>query len=382
MPPIELDWPADSPVVVACSGGSDSLALLTLLRQQGRNLLVAHLDHAGRPDSHEPADKLEKLCQDWGLPFFRRRLQVERWARRYRMSWEAAARELRYHWLRGLARERGAIVVTAHTLDDQAETLLLRLVQGTTLTGLAGIHPRASDLARPLLKWTRLQLQDELRAQGLDWFEDPGNRDPRFPRVRLRHEVLPLLEQLNSGVRAHLARLAEDALELRAMLRKPVALLDMSRLQFEDFFHERWRELGPPPGVRFQRGLAGEVHAALRCNQWRSWNLPGDFWVEWDGQRLSLGRSRTLPVAAPPGCIWRFREGGERWRDRSLKKMLPAWGVPRRGRDQLPLLVRPPHEVLAVLGFAEEPEVAAWVPQERSGLLIVEAARRDEQATD
>ncbi|MBX3168441.1 MAG: tRNA lysidine(34) synthetase TilS [Candidatus Eremiobacteraeota bacterium] len=382
MPPIELDWPLDAPVLVACSGGSDSLALLYLLREQGRPLLVAHLDHAARPDSHRPADSLERLCRDWGIPFYRRRLQVERWARRYGMSWEAMARELRYHWLSRLARGRGALLVTAHTLDDQAETFLLRLVQGTTLSGLAGIQARNSRLCRPLLGWTRRQLQAELRARGVEWFEDPGNQDPRFPRVRLRHEVLPLLEQLNSGVSRHLAQLAQDAFELREWLRQPMELLDMGRLQFEEFFHDCWRELKPPPGVRFQRRQATEIYRALSSSEWRTWNLPGDFWAEWDGRRLSLGRARTLPTSAPPGCVWRFRQPGDRWQDRSLKKMLPVWRVPRRARDQVPLLVRPPHQVLAVLGFAGEPEVAAWVPRERSGLLIVEARAGDEQATD
>lgn len=382
MPPIELDWPLEAPVLVACSAGSDSLALLYLLREQGRPLLVAHLDHGGRPDSRRPADFLERLCGSWGVPFFRRRLSVGKWARRYGMSWEAAARDLRYHWLGGVARQHGALVVTAHTLDDQAETFLLRLVNGTTLTGLAGIHPRTEWLARPLLSWTRIQLQEELRLRGAEWFEDPGNQDPRFPRVRLRHEVLPLLESLNSGLKVHLAQLAQDALELRELLRVPVDLAEMSRLHFEEFLHEHWRQLGPPPGVRFQRSLALEIFRAMGRQEWRSWNLPGNFWAEWDGRRLSLGRPRTLPQQAPEGCVWRFRLGGERWGERPLKKMLPVWGVPRRARDQVPLLVRPPHQVLAVLGFAEQPEVAAWVPQERSGLLIVESRRQDEQATD
>ena len=382
MPPIELDWPLEAPVLVACSAGSDSLALLYLLREQGRALQVAHLDHAGRSDSHLPADFLEKLCRGWEVPFFRRRLHVQSWARRYGMSWEAAAREVRYHWLRRLARQQGALLVTAHTLDDQAETVLLRLVQGTALTGLAGIHPRADGLARPVLGWSREQLQNELRVRGVKWFEDPGNQNPRFPRVRLRHQVLPLLDQLNSGVRRHLAQLAEDALELRELLARPVELGQMSRLQFENFLHERWRELGPPAGVRFQRGQAAEIYAALRLTGWQSWNLPGNFWAEWDGRRLSLGRARALPLAAPAGCVWRFRQPKDRWREHSLKKMLPVWGVPRRARDQVPLLVRPPYQVLAVLGFAEEPEVASWIPRERSGLLIVEARRQDEQATD
>ena len=385
MQPLELDWPPGQPVLVACSGGSDSLALLYLLREQGWPVEVGHLDHAGRPDSQRPADFLQELCTRWEVPFFRRRLHVDAWARRYRMSWEAAAREVRYAWLARLARQRGALLVTGHTLEDQAETVLMRLLQGCTLTGLAGVFPRG----RPLLRHTREELQGQLRARGVDWFEDPGNQDSRFLRVRLRYEVLPLLKELNSGVLHHLSQLAEDALDLRAILRRPRALRCMSRLEFEEFLHDRWRELGPPPGVRFQRWQAREIFEALPSPGWKNWNLPGNFWAEWDGHRLSLGRARALPQTAPPGCLWRFRQAGDLWlvrqapdQQRSLKKMLPVCGVPRRARDQVPLLVRPPHQVLAVLGFACQPEVADWVPEERSGLLIVEAPGRDEQATD
>jgi len=299
------------------------------------------------------------------------------------MSWEAAAREVRYAWLGRLAQERGALLVTGHTLDDQAETVLMRLVQGCTLTGLAGVFPNG----RPLLRHTREELQGQLRERRVEWFEDPGNQDPRFLRVRLRHEVLPLLKELNAGVVRHLGQLAEDALELRTVLRRPRELRSLSRLEFDELLHDCWCQLGPPLGVRFQRAQAREIYDSLPSAQWKSWNLPGNFWAEWDGRRLSLGRARALPKKAPPGCLWRFRQGGDRWTlrvadssatslERSLKKMLPAWGVPRRARDQLPLLVRPPHEVLAVLGFACQAEVADWVPEERSGLLIVEAPGR------
>ncbi|MBS2035801.1 tRNA lysidine(34) synthetase TilS [bacterium] len=379
MPSVELDWPLTAPVLVACSAGSDSLALLYLLKEQGRRLEVAYLNHGARP---EPAEFLGRLCSQWGIPFHHRRLRVDSWARRYGMSWEAAARELRYHWLRRLARARSALLVTAHSLDDQAETLLLRVITGTSLTGLAGIQARLPGVARPVLSWTRQELREQLVRREVSWIEDPLNQDPRFPRVRLRHEVLPLLQQLNPGASRHLAQLAEDAVELRSLLQRPTDLLSMSRLQFEEFLHQRWRDLGPAPGVRFVRRQAGEIFQALSSSQWRSWNLPGNFWAEWDGRRLSLGRPRELPQLAPPGCLWRFRQPGDRWQGRCLKKMLPAWGVPRRARDQLPLLVRSPDQVLAVLGFKVEPEVAGWVPEERSGLLIVEARAGDEQATD
>lgn len=379
MPSIELNWPLEATVLVACSAGSDSLALLYLLKEQGRHLEVAYLDHGGRP---QPAQLLQRLCSDWGMPFHQRRLRVDAWARRYGMSWEAAARELRYHWLFRLAQKRNALLVTAHTQDDQAETVLLRLLNGTSLTGLAGIQLTRAGLARPVLGWTRQELQAELRQRQVEWIEDPGNQDLRFPRVRVRREVLPLLRQLNPGVSRHLAQLAQDAAELRPLLQRAAPLLELSRLQFEDFLHERWRELGPPAGVRFSRTQAAEIFQALRQPDWQSWNLPGNFWAEWDGRRFSLGRPRQLPQLAPPGCLWRFRQPGDRWQGRCLKKFLPAWGVPRRARDQLPLLVRPPDQVLAVLGFKFQPEVAAWVPEERSGLLIVEARPGDEQATD
>lgn len=379
---IELDHPAGQTVLVACSGGADSLALLHLLLDAGKwPLQVAHLDHAGRPDSHRQVDRLQELCRLWNLPFHSRRLHVEGWARRYGLSWEAAGRELRYRWLGGLARRLDALLVTAHTADDQAETVLMRLITGSTLVGLAGIYPHGLRLARPLLGWRRDQLRAELERRGVRWFEDPANQDPRFLRVRLRQQILPLLEECNSGAVPHLARLAEDALLLRPLLQRKTPLLEMNRLQFEEFIHTLWLQLEPPAGTRWSRRHAGNIFAALATSEWRSWNLPGGAWAEWDGRRLALGRPCPLPDSTPPGLVWRHRQAGDRWQGRSLKKVLHDWRVPRLARQRLPLLVRPPHEVVAVLGLKWQPEVANWVEKERSGLLIVEAAAPDEQAT-
>lgn len=379
---LDLDYPAGASVLVACSGGSDSLALLHLLKDDGRwPLQVAHLDHAGRPDSHQQARQLSQLCRQLALPFHTRRLHVEKWARRYGLSWEAAGRELRYLWLKKLAEKLDALLVTAHTADDQAETVVMRLISGSTLVGLAGIYPQGLRLARPLLHWRRQQLRAELERRGLSWFEDPSNQDPRFLRVRLRNHLMPLLEELNAGAVEHLTQLAEDALLLRPLLQRTTPLLQMNRLEFEEFIHGLWLALNPPPGSRWNRRHAQSIFAALPQKTWRSWNLPGNTWAEWDGRRLALGRPVDLPLLTPPGLEWRTRLPGDHWQGRSLKRILNDWRVPRRARDSLPLLVRPPHEVLAVLGFRNQPEVASWTLQERSGLLIVEAAAPDEHAT-
>jgi len=379
---LELDWPRHRPVLAACSGGGDSLALVCLLREQGWQVEVAHLDHAGRPDSHQQARVLQELCRSWGLVFHGRRLNVGAWARRYGFSWEAAGRELRYAWLGRLAQQRQALLVTGHSAEDQAETVLMRLLQGCTLVGLAGIYPRGVQLARPLLGWRREQLRQVLQERGIAWFEDPGNQDLRFLRVQVRQQVLPLLLQLNQGVVEHLGQLAGDALELRSLLQRPRPLVQLTRLEFEERLHQLWLSLPPPPGSRWWRRHAQEIYASLSQSQWRCWNLPGNTWAEWDGHRLSLGRPLPLPRQAPEGLVWRFRLPGDVWQGRALKKVFHDWSVPRRARDQTPLLVRPPHQVEAVQGWRCGEAVAAWVKKERSGLVIVEAAGRDDQTTD
>jgi tRNA(Ile)-lysidine synthetase-like protein len=356
--------------------------LLHLVRDGGWPVEVAHLDHAGRPDSSLQAQRLGEICQQLQVPYHCRRIRVSAWARRYGLSWEAAGRELRYAWLKRLAQEREALLVTGHTADDQAETVLMRMLQGCTLVGLAGVYPQGLKLARPLLGWRRHQLRQHLERLGLTWFEDPSNQDPRFLRVRLRQQLMPLLEGLNSGAVAHLAQLAQDALELRPLLARPLPLAQMGRLEFEEFVHGLWLSLQPSLGSRWSRKHAQSLFAALKSDRWCSWNLPGQIWAEWNGHQLALGRPLALPDRAPGGLVWRYRRPGDRWGERSLKRIFHDWKVPRRARPGLPVLVRPPHQVVAVWGWRSQPDVADWVDMERSGLVIVEAAGRDEQATD
>ena len=197
-------------VVVALSGGGDSVALLHLLRfTKGLPVLrlaAAHVDHGMRSDSGNDAAWVRGLCQAWGVPCHLHRLDPP-------PTSEARARKERYRALEGVRLETGARwVVTAHHADDQAETVLFRAVRGTGLGGLQGIRERRGPaIWRPLLPFTRAELRAYATAAGLGWREDPTNRLPMARNV-LRHQVLPALERdVSPGARVALAGLARRA---------------------------------------------------------------------------------------------------------------------------------------------------------------------------
>lgn len=217
-------------VLVACSGGPDSVCLLESLHRLRRlfriRLEVFHFDHGLHRESGSHAAYVKRQAERLRLPFHLRRADT-RPARGE--SVEAWARTARYAALTQSAGEAGAdLAATAHTTDDQAETVLLGLVRGGGLEALAGIDPVGSvpplgfRVVRPLLDTSREEVEAFCRAIGLRPREDPTNRDPRFLRNRIRHRVLPELERrLDRGVRATLARTAAhvraDARYLQAL---------------------------------------------------------------------------------------------------------------------------------------------------------------------
>ncbi len=182
-------------VLLAVSGGADSTALLVgtaqVREQLGLKVEVATLDHGLRPEAAEEVRAVERLAERHGLVCHARSLHLSAGP-----GVELRAREARYAALEALRSERGlAAVATAHTASDQAETLLLRLARGSALRGAAGVVARRGSLVRPLLELTREQIEAFLREQGEGFITDPMNTDPRFFRVRVRHEVLPVLSR-------------------------------------------------------------------------------------------------------------------------------------------------------------------------------------------
>lgn len=256
-------------VLCACSGGPDSTALLhTLARLRPRfgHTVVAHgIDHGLRAEAGEELSLAARVAEAQGVPFSITRLSVAPGA-----NLQARARAARYEALARAAEAASArVIATGHTADDRAETVLIRLLRGAGPRGLAVLPPRAPvpdraararkiELIRPLVRARRRDVLAHLERHELPFARDPSNADLRFLRVRVRHELVPLLEDMSPRIVDHLATLAD-------MLAAPAPALDpvleglgrAQRLQVE-----RARRLGRP-SVRLRLPGGREVEATF-----------------------------------------------------------------------------------------------------------------------
>jgi tRNA(Ile)-lysidine synthase len=220
----------DGDVILAASGGGDSTALLLALDELIKasklcfTLTVAHLDHGLRKASKDDAIWLKNLASELGYESVSRRAHVKKRAAKTTDNLEQAARRARYEFLITLAKRKGStLVLTAHTLDDQAETILLRLLRGSAAEGLSGIEavrplePASKiQVARPLLAWARRSdVENYCRLRRIDFRVDEMNADQKFARVKVRQQLLPLMQTFNNKIVEALSRTAtllrEDA---------------------------------------------------------------------------------------------------------------------------------------------------------------------------
>lgn len=331
---------------VAVSGGPDSVALLGALMEhairQRLHLTVLHVNHALRSESDQEQQFVESLCQQWGLPCFvekltRQRQQggVEMWARGERYRFFQQRKE----------QDNLDAVAVAHTRDDQAETVLFRLMRGAGRRGLAGIPPQRDGwIIRPLLDCSRQEVMAYLTTKHLSYVTDSSNTDLRYTRNKIRHVLLPLLErEFSPQIRQHLAHLAES-------LRQEEAWLDMQaraayervhdgpfsivleRLQAESLaLHARlfrvWLALaGQTEEISFRH--LKQLTALSTGRVLGAVEVPGGRMVRREGATLTLVPSRTAPheatyryFLAPGGS---FTIPGIGWR---MSLSLPfAWG--------------------------------------------------------
>ena len=334
-------------VVAAVSGGGDSVALLYLLKSQGIKVVVAHLDHALREESSRDARWVESLAASLGYPCVVERVEVARIAQEKKANLEATARELRYAFLARVAKKHGAqAILTAHTQDDQAETVLLQLAQGTARA--PGIRGRVNSVIRPLLDFRRDELRNYLKARGAAWLEDVTNQDISFDRNYLRSQVLPVLEDRFRGLVPALSRFSkgrqlEDeylALAAERLLipdtRWPVPAYRRAPLLLapEALRHQALRKVLQGLGLRPERRLVELLERALRG---QAVTLPqGVTARSTDGTLFFIPE---VPVRLPTG--WRLPEPGDYldmpYGKKRLVEFLSEHGVPKELRTRWPV---------------------------------------------
>jgi tRNA(Ile)-lysidine synthase len=393
----ELLAPGDH-VLCAVSGGPDSMALMHVLWElQARlrvTLEVATVDHGLRPEARREAELVAERARDLGLHWHLLAVDV-RAARaagrrgggasassppstRSSTSWQDVARRLRLAALTELAGALGADqIALGHQADDQAETVLFRILRGTGVRGLAGIPYRRDRLVRPLLDVERAQILTYLRRRSIPFAEDPSNGDARFSRARLRHQVLPALRAENPRLDEALRALAADAARLELPL--PDAAIPALNRRAAKVVERLRRERG---GTRLVDVVGGRAEISYGQVTWLSPSrpgsaaeppaaapeavtiiAPGDYgWA--DGSRIAIREgepiagaasfdaellSRPLRLRAPrPGDRMRPRGGRG---SRKLSDLLIDAKVARPLRRLLPVLTTVDDEILFVPGL-------------------------------
>lgn len=210
-------------VVAGVSGGADSvcllLHLLELKEKLSFTLAAVHVQHGIRgKESLQDAAFVEELCRRYQVQLFRYDYDVPEYAKQHGYSEEEAGRNLRYESFHKALEELGAPegkIAVAHNRNDLAETMLWNMIRGSGMRGMAGIPPVRDGIIRPLLHTARVEIENYLKEKGESYCTDATNASLDYTRNRIRNQVLPVLEELNAGVYAHMERLGDDIRKTR-----------------------------------------------------------------------------------------------------------------------------------------------------------------------
>lgn len=220
--------PAGSRILVAVSGGIDSMVLLHLIHASGFKAIVAHCNFGLRgKESDDDEALVRETAAKYNLPFFIEFFQTAEYARARKISIQMAARELRYEWLEQIRSDCDySCIAIAHNLDDNIETMLLNLTRGTGIKGLSGIPMRSGYIIRPLLFAKREEIQEYARTNNISFREDSSNTDDKYRRNFIRHKIIPLFRELNPSFTETAGNLIENLNSV-----KDLYLKEMQKLQ-------------------------------------------------------------------------------------------------------------------------------------------------------
>lgn len=220
--------------MVALSGGADSVALLLVLHDMGYKVEALHCNfHLRGAESNRDEQFATTLCKEKGITLFTQDFDTLAYAQSHKISIEMAARDLRYEWFGKMLKERDAqAIAVAHHKKDQAETLLLNLIRGTGIRGLAGMHYKNGNIIRPLLDASKEEVEEYLISMGQQWVDDSTNFEKEALRNRIRLDVLPLLQEINPQAINNLAKTAEHMQEALTIYERGLNQQDQTIMTF------------------------------------------------------------------------------------------------------------------------------------------------------
>ena len=229
----------DDKVIVALSGGADSVALLMVLLSLkddlGIEVFAAHVNHNLRgEESLRDEAFVKKLCKDRGVELFLRSVDVNALCAESGQSFETAGRRLRYEFFEELINEKDAFVATAHTLSDSLETALFNMVRGASFSGLSSIPYKRGKIIRPLLDVTRDEIERYIEENGLEFVDDSTNFDAEIcNRNKIRHKVIPVLKSINEAAEENFLRLRESLIQADDFIKsEALKLIERARVSY------------------------------------------------------------------------------------------------------------------------------------------------------
>jgi tRNA(Ile)-lysidine synthase len=275
-------------ILAGISGGVDSVVLLDLLDKAGYNIAIAHCNFKLRSEDSDADEALvDKLALKYSKPLFKTSFNTLEYARGKGISVEMAARELRYQWFETIRSENGyQWICVAHHRDDQIETFFLHLSRGTGLTGLTGMSAVNGKLVRPLLFASRKEIELYSKENELEFREDLSNLDTDYQRNKIRHKILPLMEEINPSFRdglIHTIANLRDSLKIQSNEIEK-AWDDVAEQRGEDFYLslDKLKELDPLPSYlyhflkrfQFNSDVVREIASSLESGSGKKYFSP------------------------------------------------------------------------------------------------------------
>ena len=256
-------------LLVACSGGADSTALLHLLHQCGCAIEVAHVNYQLRGKASDEGEAfVDQLCKDLDLPFHVKRFDTQVLAEAAKVGIQELARTLRYEWFESLAKTQGlTFIATAHHQDDKIETYLQHVLRGSSLSGFSSIPARRANVIRPLLDFTKKEILSFIKENKLAYVEDESNQKLDYTRNKIRHQLIPMMGEIHEGFEKNVLRQMQMFEELnllyqgfmenmgRRVLSADPGGLSIDLAQFQDLAFKRLliMSLAPQYGFELKR---------------------------------------------------------------------------------------------------------------------------------